>query len=117
MSARAEDGDISEELAAGKEADLKRYALKMVEEAATMLWTMNKEGQKVSQATVLMDLKGFNLLKHACPKCEKNMRVRVWVQLQKLSNFDFRHSILCRHAQNFARELSRLHSSNCGNQW
>lgn len=69
LSTKAADGDVAKEVAAGKEVVLKRYSLKLLEQASSMLRRMKGDGQNVSQVTVLVDLQGFSLDAHACLRC------------------------------------------------
>jgi len=69
LSAKAADGDVAKEIEAGKEVVLKRYSLRLLEEASGMLRRMKGEGQNVSQVTVFVDLEGFSLDAHACLRC------------------------------------------------
>jgi len=63
------DWDIRKAVVTGQGQRLMRYIDKFFEEAQIMVTRMQESGQVVTQATVIVELKNFNLVTHACPRC------------------------------------------------
>lgn len=65
------DWDIRREIIAGKGKRLMRYGDRLGEEASINVRKILKDGENVTQSTIIMDMKNFNIAQHACPQCKE----------------------------------------------
>lgn len=64
------DWDLRRIVIAGKSKRFVRYVQKILEEGTGFLRWGQEEGFNMTQATILFDLKGVNLVTHVCGGCK-----------------------------------------------
>lgn len=71
------DWDLRRIVIAGKSKKFVRYVQKILEEGTGFLRWGQEEGFNMTQATILFDLKGVNLVTHVCGGCKLFLKFKI----------------------------------------